>query len=145
MKYTLETTINKPKNEVVALYDNIPNLYKWMKGLQSVKLISGEEGKKGAKTEMVFKTSKRVMTMTETILLNELPDKMVTAYQADGVYNIIFTEFHEEKGKTVYRTIQEFKFKGFMRIIGFFFPKAFKKQSMKYLEDFKNFAESKEA
>ncbi|MEN8839269.1 MAG: SRPBCC family protein [Flavobacteriales bacterium] len=144
MKYTIETTINRPKKEVVALYDNIPNLYKWMEGLESVKLISGEEGKKGAKTEMVFKTPKRVMTMTETILQNDLPDKMVTSYQADGVYNIIFTEFHENGEQTLYRTIQEFKFKGFMRIIGFFFPKAFKKQSLKYMEDFKTFVENQE-
>ena len=144
MKYTIQTTINKPKSEVVSLYDNIPNLYKWMEGLESVELLSGMEGKKGAKTKMVFKTPKRVMTMTETILLNELPDKMVTSYQADGVFNIIFTEFHEDGEDTIYRTIQEFKFKGFMRVIGFFFPKAFKKQSMKYLEDFKKFAESNE-
>ena len=142
MKYTIETTINKPKKEVVALYDNIPNLYTWMEGLQSVELLSGEEGKKGAKTKMVFQTGKRNMTMTETILVNELPDKMVTTYDADGVHNIIFTEFIEEGTQTIYRTYQEFKFKGAMQLIGFFFPKAFKKQSKKYLEDFKRFAES---
>lgn len=141
MKYTLEITINKPKQEVVALFDNIPNLYKWMEGLESVKLLSGEEGKKDAKSELVFKTPKRQLTMIETILQNDLPDKMVTTYQADGVYNIICTEFHEMGEQTLYRTEQEFKFKGAMRIIGFLFPKAFKKQSMKYLEDFKKFAE----
>jgi hypothetical protein len=36
---------------------------------------------------------------------------------------------------------QEFQFKGFMKIIGFLFPGAFKKQSLKYLVDFKQFAE----
>ena len=141
MKYTIETTINKPKKEVVTLYDNIPNLYKWMEGLKSVELLSGEEGKKGAKTNIVFETKKRTMEMIETIVINVLPDKMVTTYDANGVYNIIFTEFIEKGNQTIYRTVQEFKFKGTMRLIGFFFPKAFKKQSIKYLEDFKKFAE----
>ena len=44
--------------------------------------------------------------------------------------------------KTGNITEQEFKFKGFMKLIGFLMPGAFKKQSIKYLEDFKNFAES---
>ena len=44
--------------------------------------------------------------------------------------------------RTKYISEQEFQFKGFMKVIGFIMPGAFKKQSMKYLEAFKNFAES---
>ena len=35
----------------------------------------------------------------------------------------------------------EFQFKGFMKLIGFFMPGAFEKQSFKYMKDFKAFAE----
>ena len=39
---------------------------------------------------------------------------------------------------------QEFRFKGFMKIIGLLMPGAFKKQSKKYLEDFKYFVENEQ-
>ena len=41
-----------------------------------------------------------------------------------------------------YTTEQEFQFKGFMKIMAFLMPGAFKKQSMQYLKDFKAFAEN---
>ena len=142
MKYTVEILIDKPKEETVKLYNNIDNLYQWMEGLQSIELLEGKEGEKGAKSKLIFKNSKRELEMIETILVNDLPDKMVTTYDAKGVNNIIFTEFHSEGDKTRYVAHQEFKMHGFMKVIGFLFPKSFKKQSLKYMEDFKNFAES---
>lgn len=45
---------------------------------------------------------------------------------------------------TKYITEQEFKFTGFMRILGFLMPGAFKNQSQKYMRDFKRFAENSE-
>jgi hypothetical protein len=38
-------------------------------------------------------------------------------------------------------TEQEFQFSGFMKLIGMFMPGAFKKQSCKYMNAFKEFAE----
>ncbi|MGZ4090907.1 MAG: hypothetical protein ACXVNO_09335 [Bacteroidia bacterium] len=42
---------------------------------------------------------------------------------------------------TRYISEQEFRFKGMMRFIALLMPGAFRKQSMKYLESFKNFVE----
>ena len=142
MKYTVSTIINKPVNEVVELFDNEENMFKWMEGLQSVELLSGEKGKKGAKSKMKFITGKRELEMVETILESNLPERMVTAYAAKGVNNIIFTKMEAQGDKTNYIAEQEFKFKGMMKLMGWLMPGAFKKQSLKYLEDFKKFAES---
>ena len=63
----------------------------------------------------------------------------------DGVYNIVINRF-EKVDKNTTRVIndQEFRFKGFMKIIGLLMPGAFKKQSKKYLEDFKYFVENEQ-
>ena len=50
--------------------------------------------------------------------------------------------FREENGKTRWISESEFQFSGFgMKLMGLLMPGAFKKQSLKYMEDFKNFAE----
>lgn len=143
MKYTVNTIINKPLNEVVELFDNEENMFEWMEGLQSVELLEGERGKKGAKSRMKFEMGKRKIEMIETILESKLPERMVTAYAAKGVNNIIFTKMEAQGDKTKYIAEQEFRFKGLMKLMGWLMPGAFKKQSQKYLEDFKQFAESK--
>ena len=142
MKYTLSTIIDKPIDEVVILFNNQENLYKWMEGLESIDLFEGVAGKKGAKSRMHFKYGRREMDMLETIIENDLPRKMVTTYDAKGVSNIIFTSMESIEGnKTKYNSTQEFKMHGFMKVVAFLAPKMFKKQTNKILTNFKNFAE----
>jgi uncharacterized membrane protein len=142
MKYTSEIEINSPINKVIELFDNPDNMGKWMKGLQSFEPISGKPGQVGAKSRLKFKMGKREFEMIETITVRNLPDEFSGTYDAKGVFNIVKNRFISLPGnRTKYISEQEFRFSGFMKIIGFFMPSAFKKQSMKYLSDFKNFVE----
>lgn len=142
MKYTLDIEINKPIQEVIALFDNPDNLSKWMEGLQSFEHLSGTPGEVGAKSKLLFKMGKREIEMIETITVRNLPEEFSGTYDAKGVHNIVKNKFSELPGeRTKYTTEQEFQFKGFMKLIGMMLPGAFKKQSMKYLVDFKNFVE----
>ncbi|MEO8209312.1 MAG: SRPBCC family protein [bacterium] len=142
MKYTLEIEIDKPIDKVIEIFDNPDNMDKWMEGLQSFKHLSGTPGQPGAKSELKFKMGKREIDMVETILVRNLPDEFTGTYEAKGVFNIVQNKFISLPGnKTKYITEQEFKFTGYMKIIGLLMPGAFKKQSMKYLKDFKNYAE----
>ena len=143
MQYTCAITINKPIEEVISLFTNPDNMELWMEGLQGFKHLSKEPNKEGAKTELHFKMGKREITMIETIIKNNLPEEMVTTYDAKGVYNKIITTFRPVDGNTTkYISDNYFEFKGFfMKIMGMLMPGAFKKQSMKYLEDFKTFTE----
>jgi carbon monoxide dehydrogenase subunit G len=143
MKYAVDIEINKPIDKVVELFDNPDNMGKWMEGLQSFEPISGTPGQPGAKSKLRFKMGKREMEMIETITKRNLPHEFSGTYEAKGVYNIVtnrFVKISENKTKCINE--QEFQFKGFMKFIAVLMPGAFKKQSLKYLTAFKNFAEN---
>jgi hypothetical protein len=115
---------------------------KWMEGLQSFEHISGTHGQPGAKSRMKFKMGKREIEMIETITVRNLPAEFSGTYEAKGVFNVVKNRFVPLPGdRTKYITENEFRFTGFMKLIGWLMPGAFKKQSMKYLNDFKNFVE----
>ena len=142
MKYTNEIEINKPVEKVVELFDNPENMKKWMDGLQSFEPISGKPGQVGAKSRLKFKMGKREIEMIETITVRNLPVEFSGTYEAKGVFNVVKNRFVVLPGnRTKYVSECEFQFKGFMKIIGALMPGVFKKQSMKYLTSFKNFAE----
>lgn len=142
MQYLSQIVINKPVDEVVRLFDNPDNLYLWMDGLQSFELLSGEAGKPGARSKLVFLMGKRRMEMIETITVRDLPKEFSGTYDAPGVHNIVINRFQAQAdGTTLYIVDNTFHFKGFMKVIGFLMPGAFKKQSYKYLEQFKAFVE----
>ena len=143
MKYTVETTINLPRQRVIELFDNPDNLKHWMEGLISFEHVSGMPGQVGAKSKLTFQLGKRRMELIETITKRDLPDEFSGTYEANGVFNIQSNRFIAVDDKTTkYISETEFQFKGFMKILGLLMPGAFKKQSMKYLLDFKKFAES---
>ncbi len=145
MKYTTDIEIEKPIEKVIELFDNPDNMSKWMEGLQSFEHLSGTPGQPGAKSKLKFKMGKREVEMIETITVRNLPDEFSSTYEAKGVFNIVKNRFEKlSDTKTKYITDNEFQFKGFMKLIAFFMPGAFQKQSYKYLELFKSFAESQE-
>jgi len=77
-----------------------------------------------------------------TITIRNLPDEFAGTYEAKGVYNVVSNRFEEiSPNKTRWISDNEFKFGGFMAIIGWLMPGSFKKQSFKYLQLFKEFAE----
>lgn len=142
MKYTCEIIINKPIDEVVEKFDSVDNMKEWMPGFQSYEVIEGTIGEVGCKAKLLFDMGKRKIEMIETITVKNLPQEFSGTYDAQGVHNIVKNYFEKTSDtSTKYTTYQEFQFKGFMKIIGFLFPGAFKKQSMAYLENFKKFVE----
>ena len=143
MKYTTEIEINQPIDKVIALFDNPANMAKWMEGLISFEPLSGTPGQPGAKSRLKFKMGKREIEMTETITVRNLPDEFSGTYEAKGVYNLLKNRFVKiSDTKTKYISEEEFRFSGYMKVIALLMPGSFKKQSQKYLENFKAFAES---
>lgn len=143
MKYTAEIEINLPIDRVVMLFDDPSNLGKWMEGLQSFEHISGTPGQPGAKSRLKFFVHNRNLELIETITIRNLPDEFSGTYETKGIYNIVKNKFIALPGnRTKHISEQEFQFNGLMKLIAFLMPGAFKKQSMKYLADFKKFAES---
>lgn len=143
MKYTTTIDIEKPLPEVVALFDNPENYKYWMNGFEGIEYLEGEPGQEGTKAELIFKFKNRSMRMSEEVLVSRLPEEYMVAYEANGAYNTVKNSFEAlDEYSTRYTTAHEFKFSGIMRVIGFLMPGAFKKQSMRYMTDFKDFAEN---
>lgn len=142
MKYTNEIIIDAPRGKVVELFADPDKVSEWQPGFISMEPISGTPGQDGAKTKMHYKMGKRDVEMIETITSNKLPNEFSGTYEAKGVYNLVSNYFEDlPDGKTKYWTTNEFQMKGFMKIIAFLFPNAFKKESQKYLVKFKDFVE----
>ncbi len=142
MKYTLDIELKQPRNEVVKKFNNDENIKHWQKGFVSIEHINGEKGKTGAISKLTYKMGKREIEMIETITLIDLPEAFHLTFDAKNVYNIQENYFEElSNGNTKWVSKNEFKFSGFMKVMGFLMPGAFKKQSYTYMEDFKSFVE----
>jgi hypothetical protein len=142
MKYSAEIEINLPVQKVIELFDSVENLKKWQPDLVSFDRLSGIPGQPGAKSVLKYKMGNREIEMIETITVRNLPSEFSGTYEAKGVYNVVRNKFVPvNPNKTVYQTEQEFRFSGFMKIIGTVMPGAFVKQTKKHLQRFKEFAE----
>ena len=148
VKYTEEIEINANIDTVMALFDNPYNMKEYMDGIESYTILSGNTREVGAKAELIVSfieedVVKRKIVMIEEIITNNLPEEKKVTYTADAVYNIVTNRFVKiSENKTKFINEQEFQFKGYMKVIGFFMPSAFKQQSRIYLQDFKEFAEN---
>jgi hypothetical protein len=144
MKYTIEILINKPLAEVVKKIDSTDNLKHWHEGLVSTEHISGTPGEFGAKMKLNYNFGNRQMQLIETITKRNLPDEFHATYNTRGMRNIQQNFFISlGANQTKWRSNCEFQPTSFfMRTMLFFMPGAFKKQSLKYMTNFKNFVES---
>lgn len=143
MKYSIETTIDLPRDEVVRKLDSTDNLKHWQTGLIGVEHLSGTPGEVGAKMKLKYKFGKREMELVETIIKRKFPEEFHATYDAKGMHNIQQNYFRENSdGQTTWRSQNEFIASSFLlRLMIFLMPGAFKKQTRKYMEDFKSFAE----
>jgi len=144
MKYACEIVIDKPVDEVISKLDSPKNFKHWQAGLVATEHLSGNPGELGAKMKLIYRFGKREMEMTETILKRDFPEEFHVSYTTNGMRNIQKNFFKTTKeGFTKWVTESEFQPTSFrMRALLFLMPNAFKKQSFKYMSDFKKFIET---
>ena len=144
MIYTTEIIIELPLKAFIKKLDNPENMKHWQKGLVSYEYISGTPGELGSKMELKYKFGKREMELIETITQTNLPHEIHMTYDTKGMHNIQKNSFKETpEGYTKWISVNEFLPTTFtLRMMILLMPRAFKKQSKKYLLDFKNFAEN---
>lgn len=143
MKYIVDLTIDLPRERVIELFDSSENMPKWQEGLQSFTHTEGDPGQVGAKSELLYDMNGRKVEMVETITHRELPDRFAGTYEAKGVWNAVDNRFEDlGDGRTRWVNHNEFRFTGFMKLLGVFMKGAFPKETLKQMNSFKNFAES---
>lgn len=143
MKYITEIIVHLPLSVFVKKLDNPDNMKHWQKDLISFKQLMGNPGEEGAQMELIYKMGKREVILIETILKRNMPHEFHATYDAKGVHNIQKNYFKAiDENTTKWISESEFQFNGvFMKLMAFFMPGIFKKQSLKYLKDFKAFVE----
>ena len=143
MRYAVEIEIDLPRDRVIELFDDPDNLPKWQEGLVRFEHLDGDEGRPGARSTIVFQMGKRRIEMIETIVVRSLPDEFTATYAAPGVFNEVRNLFQElGPDRTKWVSENEFRCTGLMRLFAWLMPGMFRKQSLKYLQDFKAFAET---
>jgi hypothetical protein len=144
MKYTSEIIIGLPLDKFMEKMDNSENMKHWQKGLVSYEQLEGKPGEVGAKMKLSYKFKKREMELIETITHKKLPNEFNMTYTTKGMKNHVENLFEQTpEGQTKWTSNTEFIPQNFMmKLMTTFMKGAFKKQSMKYMLDFKNFAEN---
>lgn len=146
MKFTCIVEINLPLEKTVELFNNVDHLKEWQDGFISYTHLSGEVGKTGGKSRLEYKQGRNHIVLTETILENNLPKELKALYEHKHMVNTMSNQFSSsEPNKTTYTAYIEYtKFIGFMpKLFAFLVPGMFKKQTQKWLDQFKSFAEKK--
>lgn len=143
LEYDTTIVIDLPRDKVIELFDNADNMPKWQKGLQSFEHLSGKPGQVGAKSKLVYLMGSRRLEMIETITRRDLPDAFDGTYDVEGVHNVVENRFSElGPDRTLWESHNVFEMKSLvMKVVAFLMPGMFRKQSQKYAEDFKAFAE----
>ncbi len=143
MKYSIEIVINIAHEEFITKFDKVENMKYWQRGLVGYEVLNGIPGEKGTTMKLDYKMGKREISMVETIIERNFPDTFHATYNTKGVYNIQKNYFYKiDEQTTKWVSESEFQFSGIMmKLMAWIMPDIFKKQSMKYLIDFKNFAE----
>ncbi|MGI9542546.1 MAG: SRPBCC family protein [Cyclobacteriaceae bacterium] len=147
MKFNCSVDIDLPVEKVVELFDNEENLKEWQDGLVSFDHLSGTPGTPGAKSKMVYRTGNRELELIETIIAKNLPEEFSGRYVAKQMENTMrnsFTSLGSEKTRWD-AEIEYTAFHGFMpKLMAFLMPGVFRKQTQKWLDQFKVFAEGSE-
>jgi hypothetical protein len=129
---------------VVALFDDRANYKRWMPGLKSLERVDGVPGEVGSVHRLVFLMGKRELAMTETVSERQLPDRVVLVYESPGSRNPSTHRF-SALGPELTRYEQDSRFESdklMWKLMGLFMSGWFRKHSLKYMNAFKEFAES---
>ncbi len=144
MKFTCSVIVDRSLNEVIELFEDPSNLKEYQDGFLRKELVSGVEGQVGTVSKMYYKNGGQEMEITETIVVNNLPEEFLGEYHHEHMDNTMkcyFVALNDNQTQ-YYTEIDYTAFRGFIpKVMGYFFPGIFKRQVQKWLDNFKAFAE----
>lgn len=147
MKFSCSIEINLARNRVIELFDNPDNMKKWQDGLVSFEHLEGEPGQVGAKSKLVYQNGKKTFDLYEHITVRNLPDEFSGYYDHVAMRNSMINRFVElDANRTCWTCDLSYEFKTpAWRFFSLFMKGMFKKQTQKFLDNFKKFAEAESA
>jgi hypothetical protein len=142
LEYATEVLIDAPLGWVTDLFKDPANAVHWQPGLSHRRPLDGAPGQVGSRSVLVYMHNENSIEVTETIVSNNLPSEFTVTYDSPGIHNLVKSFFVEiDKTHTKWITIDQYELSGFQRLAASFRPDIFRRESRKYLQNFKNFAE----
>jgi len=144
MQFTCAVDIDLPRATVINYFKNPDNMQYWQDGFISYKQLGGNAGTEGAQSLVTYDIRGKKMQLTETVLTSKLPAEFHGLYEGDFGKNTMSNYFVELGPKlTRWRAeIEYLETKGFiMKMMSLFFSGIFKKQTQKWMNQFKSFTE----
>lgn len=142
MKYSKEVVIDGPLVQVAELFGDMDKRNEWQPGQVGYEVQSGAKGEAGSVAKITYQMGSREMEMIETTITCNPPHLFVYHYQSGKMWNEVRLTFRKADDKTLLRVETEFRCKGLMVCLLWFFPGMFKKQTLQYMQDFKRFFET---
>lgn len=146
MKFTCLTEIYASRDKVIQLWQDPANLKHWQSNFESHNYTSGKPGAVGSKTALTYNNKGSIFNLEETVIENNLPDTFEGEYVHLTMTNRMRSTFVAiDAHTTIWKAeIHYTQFNGFaIKIFGFFGKRIFKKQTQKWLDNFKAFVEAK--
>ena len=140
MKFDCKVHINRPLSEVIELFMNPDNMSKWQDGFISFQHQQGVPGKIGATAIIKYKRAE----LLETITHSDLPQAYHGTYEGSWGKNTMENYFTEINNQTTWESkIDYIEMNGLMmKIMGKLMPGIFRKQTQKFMDNFKSFVET---
>ncbi|MCB0232507.1 MAG: SRPBCC family protein [Anaerolineae bacterium] len=143
MKFSSEITINRPRQQVVALITDSGNTAKWQPGVKSIELLSGEKDQLGARSRVMFEFNGLQLEVIETVIERSPPERFASSFETRGVRNTVVNRFYETApGQTRWIMDNAFDFNRAMSVVAFLIRSVISKQTAQSMKQFKAFAES---
>lgn len=144
--FTCTVDIELPRTRVIEFFDNPENMKHWQDGFVSYEHVSGNPGQVGAQTVIKYSMRGRTFDLLETVTKRSLPEELHGTYEGSWGKNSMKNYF-EELGSHETRWRAELEYTEIksvmMKLMSFIMPGMFKKQTQKWLDQFKAFAEEK--
>src|SRR6185312_2669237 len=148
MKYTVSIEIAQPRERVAQLLADPAHLPMWLRGLVLHEPISGAHGQVGTESRVVMQMGRQTMEATETITRREpaslhgVPRDSVVHFDREIVAKGMWSAARERLREigpetTLWESENEHRFDGMaMRLVALVMPGAFRKQTLRHMQDF---------
>jgi len=142
MKFTCSVDVNLPLDKVAFLFEDEDSAKHWQDHFESITLISGEKRVPGSKYRIQY-GGKRPFELIETLLIYEMPYRFKGLYEHKKMSNTMDNRMEVLTENTTRWTaeIEYTIMKGPLKFFAWLMPGMFKKQTQKWLDQFKQYAE----
>ena len=143
MKYTCSVEVPVSRSKCIELWFDVSKMNRWQDGFKHKTWLEGEPNAVGSIADILLSQQGRKLELRERIISNQLPDFIEGEYVHEHMTNTQKVIFEELDASTT-RVITEVDYTQFnkliVKIMAMIFPSMFRKQSQKWLDQFKEMA-----